>query len=128
MKHFILFILIVLSCIPVFAKHPYKEKEYQFKWCAAENGVTEYELDDLTRVDCLTDKYAVEFDFAYKWAECIGQAIYYGKKTNKRPACALILENPEKDQKYVKRLNYATKKIRRFKIFLIDINYMQKSI
>ena len=40
---------------------------------------------------------AVEFDFANKWAECIGQALYYGQKTNRTPACVLIIENPTKD-------------------------------
>lgn len=43
----------------------------------------EYRLSDNTRVDCMTDTLAVEFDFANKWAECIGQALYYGKQTKK---------------------------------------------
>ena len=64
-------------------------------------------LSDKTRVDCLTDTLAVEVDFANKWAECIGQAIYYGKMTNKQPACLLIMENGEKDLKYLKRLRRA---------------------
>lgn len=43
----------------------------------------EYRLSDNTRVDCMTDTLAVEFDLANKWAECIGQALYYGKQTKK---------------------------------------------
>lgn len=67
----------------------------------------EYKLSDKTRVDCLTDKLAVEVDFAPKWAECIGQALYYGKMTGKRPACVLIMERGEKDLKYLNRLRRA---------------------
>ena len=80
----------------------------------------EYKLDDNTRVDCLTDKLAVEVDFAPKWAECIGQAIHYGHKTHRQAACLLILENPEKDLKYLKRLRYnAYKKDIHLKTFTI---------
>lgn len=64
----------------------------------------EYKLSDNTRVDCLTDTLAVEFDFANKWAECIGQSQYYSLKTNKQAACVLIMERGEKDLKYLNRL------------------------
>lgn len=37
----------------------------------------------------------------------IGQALYYGKMTNRQPACVLIMENPEKDTKYLNRLRRA---------------------
>lgn len=85
----------------------------------------EYQLEDKTRVDCLTSNLAVEFDFAPKWAECIGQALYYGKKTKRIPACALIMENPIKDEIYLYRLRYTVYKKRRkqpsfqFKTFTI---------
>ena len=38
--------------------------------------------------------YAVEFDFAEKWAEAVGQALYYALKTGKKPAVVLIMEDP----------------------------------
>ena len=31
------------------------------------DGQIEYVLEDKTRVDCLTEDFAVEFDFASKW-------------------------------------------------------------
>lgn len=99
--------LICTSC--VLAAHQHLEKEYQSVWCNAHKGVMEYKLPDKARVDCLTDTLAVEFDFAPKWAECIGQAIYYGKKTNKTPACVLIMEDPDKDKVYLKRLKYTVR-------------------
>jgi hypothetical protein len=86
------------------AAHVHKEKEYQNKWCARVGGVTEYRLDDGTRVDCLTNTYAIEFDFAPKWAESIGQALYYSQMTGKQPGVVLIMEN-EGDGRYLERLN-----------------------
>ena len=114
--------------LPVQAKHEFKEKEYQNYWCNLNGGIMEYKLDDNTRVDCLTDKLAVEFDFAPKWSECIGQALYYGKKTHRTPACVLILEKPE-DIRYFYRLKYTVtekKKIKNFKMFTIDPVLLQK--
>ena len=86
------------------------EKEYQNQWCKTNNGETEVRLQDKTRIDCLTDKYAIEFDFASKWAESIGQALYYASSTGKEAGIVLIIENPEKDLKYLKRLKNVTEK------------------
>ena len=85
------------------ASHIHPEKFYQNAWCTKFNGVQEYELNDKTRVDCLTKDNAVEVDFAKKWAECIGQALYYGLSTSKKPACLIILEKPS-DFKYFYRV------------------------
>ncbi len=106
MKKFILILFIFIFIIPikVIAKRLHHEVEYQKYWCNKHNGILEYELDDKTRVDCLTENLAVEVDFANKWAECIGQALYYGIKTNKQPTCLLIIENMGNDFKYLKRL------------------------
>ena len=107
MKRLFFTFIILFTILPVQAKHLYKESVYQQAWCDKRGGVMEYELNDKTRVDCLTDKYAVELDFAPKWAECIGQALYYGKMTGKQPACVLIMERGEKDLKYLRRLRRA---------------------
>lgn len=96
---------LILISLPVeAAQRIYSEKIYQAQWCKAHSGILEYRLGDNTRVDCLTDTLAVEFDFANKWAECVGQSQYYGLKTNKQAACVLIMERGEKDIKYLKRL------------------------
>lgn len=60
-------------------------------------------MPDGTRCDCLTDTHAVEFDFAKKWAESIGQALLYGAHTGKRCGIALIVED-EKELKYINRI------------------------
>lgn len=83
--------------------HNHPEKYYQDRWCEKHQGATEYVLKDHTRVDCLTDKYAIEFDFAPKWAESIGQALYYAEMTGRRPGVVLIMEN-QGDERYKARL------------------------
>ena len=110
MKKICILICIFLIALPAGAKRLYSEATYQKAWCAKKGGITEYKLNDKTRVDCLLPDLAVEFDFANKWAECIGQALYYGKMTNRQAACVLIMENGEKDLKYLKRLRKAAYK------------------
>lgn len=100
-------LLISITISPGWAKRLYPEAEYQKAWCDKRGGVMEYELPDKTRVDCLLPDLAVEFDFANKWAECIGQALYYGEMTKRQAACVLIMENGEKDLKYLRRLRRA---------------------
>lgn len=109
MRRFILVIVLLMST-KCYAKHLYLEQDYQNYWCNKNHGVTEYKLQDFTRVDCLTDTQAIEFDFANKWAECIGQALYYGLMTEREPACVLILEKGNKDLKYLKRLQKVSNK------------------
>ena len=102
-------LLSLISLAPACA-HCYPEKIYQSYWCKINNGQTEARLNDKTRVDCLTEDYAIEFDFAKKWAESIGQALYYAIATGLKPGIVLILENPQKEQKYLARVNAVAKK------------------
>ena len=81
-----------LIMLPCYAKYLYKESVYQDYWCNKQGGILEYELNDKSRVDCLLPNMAVEFDFARKRDECLGQALRYGAYTNKPPACVLIIE------------------------------------
>ena len=61
------------------AAHQHPEKYYQEKWCAEHNGQAEVVLADKTRADCITDTHVIEFDFARKWYEAVGQSLYYGR-------------------------------------------------
>ena len=100
----ILLTLIFFSCAQATAKHLHLEKEYQKAYADRIGGIVEYQLPDHTRVDILTPIYAIEVDFAQKWAESIGQALYYAIRTERKPAVLLILENPLKEYKYLLRL------------------------
>ena len=91
------------------------ESYYVDQWCTADFGRKEAVLWDMTRVDCLAKDYAIEFDFAKKWAESVGQSLYYAKMTGKKPAVVLILTSLL-DYKYVKRIERLDNNI---KIFLI---------
>ena len=99
-------IRIVLFLLPVIAFSV--EKDYQIKLCNQLNGVMEYRLKDGSRVDCLTDKYAIEVEFSKKWKEAIGQSLYYGIETGKQPAIAVIVNG--RDDNYLKRLESVTSK------------------
>lgn len=85
------------------AKHARPEKDYQAEWCNARGGQMEVVLSDGTRCDCLLPGRAIEFDFASKWAESLGQALNYARLTGRAPGVVLILESPE-DRRYVERL------------------------
>lgn len=89
---------------PVEARRLHLEKEYQSAWCLAQGGQVEVRQADKTRVDCLTDTYAIEFDFGSKWAEAIGQSLYYAIQTGKQPGIVLILEKSG-DIRYWERMN-----------------------
>ena len=91
------------------------EAYYVNQWCTSDFGRKEAVLWDLTRVDCLAKDYAIEFDFARKWAEAVGQSLYYSKMTGKKPAIALILTSIT-DYRYLKRIERLDNDI---KVFLI---------
>lgn len=86
--------------------HSHNESSFQHAHCQACNGIEEYELSDHTRVDCLTDKYAIEYDFANKKYEAVGQALHYGIMTGKQPKIVLILDKKKEKQqlKYYERI------------------------
>jgi len=67
------------------------------------DGQREVRLWDDTRVDILTDEYAIEVDWAYKWAEAIGQSLYYGIVTGKKPMIIILIKDNTKDKKYIYR-------------------------
>lgn len=102
--------------------HAHNEASYQEAWCNAHGGVMEYENTDYTRVDCLTKTHAVEFDFANKWAESIGQALHYGIMTGKKPMVVLILDEPQSQMVYFKRVQRVGKK------YKFDTEYITNDI
>lgn len=85
--------------------------------CNELGGSMEYVLFDKTRVDCLTSEYAIEVDFAKKWAESIGQALYYAEVTGRKPVVVLIVS--EDDDKYVDRVKKVANKVG-IKIIILD--------
>lgn len=91
------------------AKHLHSERFYQEIFCDKIKGKTEVVLSDKSRIDCLTDEHAIEVDFAVKFKEAIGQALYYSVMSGKKPAVYLIIEK-DSDLKYLKRLKRVAEK------------------
>ena len=114
---------IALFTSTVHAGHIYKEKEYQECWCNKAGRVTEYVLPDKTRVDCLTDEYAIEFDFAEKWAEAIGQSLHYAEMTNRKPGIVFIIEHPD-DERHLRKLDPIARK-NNIKIWILRSSDME---
>lgn len=79
------------------------ESDYRDVWCRANSGKAEHVLDDRTRVDCLTETHAVEVEFAPKWAEAVGQALFYSAKTGKRPGILIVLKD-QSERRFLERL------------------------
>ena len=91
-------------------KKKHNEKYYQTLLCNELDGVMEQSLLDRTRIDCLTDEYAIEVDFSKKWAESVGQSLYYAEMTGKKPAVGLIVRDNKKDKRHLKRLRVLANK------------------
>ena len=120
MKTAILLLLsafLIVSCSSRPKQHHYKEKHYQTVLCDDLDGKIEVVLKDKTRVDCLTDEYAIEVDFGKKWAESVGQSIYYGLMTDRKPAVGLIIS--KKETRYLKRLEKVAGELG-IKIYVIE--------
>jgi len=62
----------------------------------------EVRIFDGTRIDLLTPHHAVEIDWAPKWAEAIGQSLYYGVRSKKQ-AVVLLLLCDSRDEAYIVR-------------------------
>lgn len=112
-----------MDLVPISKYEPAKmtpsqnEAYYVNNWCTPDFGKKEFVLWDKSRCDCLTKDYAIEFDFAGKWAESVGQSLYYAKLTKRKPAVALILTKLT-DVIYLKRLEALTEQTG-IKIFVI---------
>jgi len=104
-----LYFAILSSCSKNEVNTVHNERYYQTKLCDELNGITEYRLKDNSRVDCLTNEYAIEVDWAKKWAEGVGQSLFYAEMTGKKPAIGLIIG--DKDQRHLKRLNSLKSKL-----------------
>lgn len=64
------------------------ESDYRDRLCAGMQ--MEVAMPNGTRADCMTDRLAIEVDWAHKWAEAIGQSMNYAASTGKLPAVILI--------------------------------------
>jgi hypothetical protein len=59
------------------------EKALQQRFC--QGMKLEYHMPDGARADCLSPTHIIEVDFSEKWAESIGQALFYAAWTSEMP-------------------------------------------
>jgi hypothetical protein len=52
------------------------------------------------RVDVVTATHAIEVEFAAKWKNAIGQALWYAHQTNKKAGIVLVMRDELKDAPY----------------------------
>ena len=109
MKH-ILFTFIFCTVVAASA-YAMSEGEYQKEWCAKHNGEIDYKTQDKTTVDCLTDTYAVELDYAEKWVQSMRKSRDHSLSTGKAPGVVLILQNSA-DEKHLFKLRKVVEKRR----------------
>lgn len=80
-------------------------KHNELYWCGVlakkYHAEQEVRLEGGARCDLVTDKYAIEVDWAHKKFEAIGQSLFYGMKLKKSPAIILLIRDREKDQESV---------------------------
>ncbi|ASV44441.1 hypothetical protein PBI_SCTP2_426 [Salicola phage SCTP-2] len=114
----------VLFSAQVFASDDYTETDYVDHYCPIVSSEYEIEnvMEDGTRIDCHTSTEAIEFDYARKWYECIGQSLHYSRLTGEAPVCALIVDqDSDLEKEYVER---ARKTVEHFdlpvRIFTVD--------
>src|SRR5690606_32212999 len=93
----------ILPLLLIFLSFLATEREITEKLASKYNAQTEVIAWDNTRVDLLNDEYAIEVDWAYKWAEAVGQATYYGIVHNRKPGIILLRRKGENVDRYVYR-------------------------
>jgi hypothetical protein len=93
---------------PSFKKN---ERYYQEILCNDLQVKVEVVLEDKSRVDCLTDEFAIEVDWANKWSQGVGQAMYYALMTGKKPAIGLIMSQSKSDKRHYERLMLVTEEL-----------------
>lgn len=97
LKASFLVIVISVACLAMQpASEPRKLSEAEHAEALAEKYGAALEVVqwDKTRIDFVTDDYVIEIDFAYKWAEAIGQALYYAiaDPSDRLPAIVLLVD------------------------------------
>ena len=97
-KLFLILVLLFISIICQAQLLKQREVYYEGLFSKAINGTTQVVLKDLSRVDIVTDTFAIEIDFADKWAESVGQSLYYAHVLDRKPGVLLIVNgNAKKD-------------------------------
>jgi hypothetical protein len=85
-------ILLLLFVLLLFGASTCPNRKIHFKKVFSEsiNGKLNVPLDYKNTVDIATDTFAIDVEFAPKWATSIGHSLYAATKLNKKAAILLI--------------------------------------
>ena len=82
-----------------------REAAHEAEWVSAAAtrlaGHPEFSISN-GRVDVVTDRFAIEIDWAAKWHEGIGQSLHYADATGLRAALGLIVDGGESALRHVR--------------------------
>ena len=98
----------VVLLSPLLAGEP-STPQNEREWCEALAPKYHAELGDKrplwdgSRCDLITETHAIEVDWAPKWPEGVGQALYYGIVLERKPAVLLLVKDPERERRYLLR-------------------------
>ena len=83
----------------------WREVQWSAHLAGQMGGQAEARTPDGSRVDILTEDTAWEVDWCAsgKWSQGIGQALYYGLATNRKPGLILLQKDPTKERRYYLR-------------------------
>jgi hypothetical protein len=100
-------VVVAVVALLFVAARPARREHNELYWSAiiAEqlHGKAEYRLPDGARVDILTADEAIEIDWPNKWAEGVGQALYYGAATWRRATVVYLVSDPEREACHIER-------------------------
>jgi len=96
-------IILIISASRIFAQ-THDERYYQLIAAKSLSGSIEYVTKDKSRIDIVTDEYAIEVDFCYHWQESIGQSLFYSLAISKKPGIVIIFKGYN-DYVFLKRLS-----------------------
>lgn len=98
------------------------------KWLAAGNegedfsGVAEYKTIDGSWIDIYTKGgYTVEVEWAAKWKEAVGQALYYAAIEDAKPGIVLLFKGEKTEKLHYMRLMIVASKYN-IKVWVIETN------
>jgi len=107
-----LLLFIVICALSLQAKSTPKEEYYKRVICNNFKGQVDVVLPDKTRADCLNSTYAIEIDFASKWAESIKKSLHSSSVSGRNRGVVLIMQNYTSDVENIKKFRKATKGMR----------------
>ena len=111
MRHIAFTFTFIFCTIVAAPSYAMSEAEYQKEWCAKHNGEINYKNQESSTVDCLTNNYSIEFDFAEKWVQSMRKSRDQSLSTGKLPGVVLILQNSA-DENYLFKLREVVEKRR----------------